>query len=61
MDESQITYMLKNGISEKDCSNCSKSIVGSVKPYAKHLIVCTGLSSLWSSHIAENGENRIIP
>ena len=56
MDERQIAYMIKNGIEEVDCSSCNKNIVGSIKPYAKHLIVCAGSSSLWVSHIAEGGE-----
>ena len=59
MDEGQIAYMIKNGIPEADCSSCNKNIVGSIKPYAKHLVVCAGSSSLWISHVAEGGEDRI--
>lgn len=57
MEETQIKYMLDNGISEADCSSCTKSIVGSVKSYSKHLVICSGDSSRWISHIAEAGSH----
>ena len=55
MDESQIKYMEINGITESDCNSCSKSLVGTIKPYSKHLVICYGASSSWRSHIAEDG------
>jgi hypothetical protein len=57
MEQAQIKYMLDNGISEADCNSCTKSIVGTIKSYSKHLIVCSGDSSRWISHIAEAGHH----
>lgn len=55
MEPAQIKYMLENGISEADCSSCTKSIVGSINSYAKHLVICSGDSSKWISYIADAG------
>jgi hypothetical protein len=55
MEAEQIKYMLENGISEEDCKSCNKNLVGSIKPYAKHLIINSGDASRWISHIAETG------
>ena len=59
MESQQIEYMLKNGISESDCNSCSKSIVGTLKPHEKHLVICNGNSSYWKSHIDQHGESPL--
>jgi hypothetical protein len=52
MEEAQLEYASKRGISEADCENCNKNLVGTIKPYNKHLIVCAGSASSWLPVIA---------
>lgn len=55
MEEDQVAYMRKNGLSEIECEGCNKSLIGSIKPYSKHLVICYQNAALWNSHIAEEG------
>jgi hypothetical protein len=55
MEESQLTYMRKNGLTEVECEGCNKSLIGSIKPYSKHLVICYKNATLWGSHISEEG------
>ena len=53
MEPQQIEYAVKRGVSESDCcAQCNKNLVGSIKPYVRHLIVCAGSASNWMPVIA---------
>jgi hypothetical protein len=57
-DEEQIDhmeYMRERGISDSDCANCNKNLVGTIKKYSKHLIICYGNPLTWISDIKEGG------
>jgi hypothetical protein len=51
-----VEYGTKRGLTEDECANCSKSMIGSIKPYDKHLILCAhGLPTTWISEIKDEG------
>jgi hypothetical protein len=50
-----MAYMRERGISESDCANCNKNLVGTIKKYSKHLIICYGNPLTWISDIKEGG------
>ena len=51
-----VEYGTKRGLTPDDCTNCTKSLIGSIKPYQKHLILCAqGIPTSWMSEIKDAG------
>lgn len=59
LDNEQLQYLESKGIDLKDCSSCNKNLVGTTKPYLKHLILSYGSADQWSSHITNAGQSSM--
>ena len=60
MEIAQTEYLLKNGVDPLDCNSCSKSLVGSIRSYSHHLLICTGHASKWGTYIGDAGNPFIL-
>ena len=54
-----VAYGTARGLTVDECANCSKSLVGSIKPYQKHLILCYKDPSTWLADIKDDGEGSL--
>ena len=55
-----VAYGTARGLTVDECTNCcSKSLVGSIKPYQKHLILCYKNPSTWLADIKDDGEGSL--
>lgn len=51
-----VEYGTKRGLTADECINCTKSLIGSIKPYQKHLILCAhGAPTSWIAEIKDAG------
>ena len=55
-----VAYGTARGLTVDECTNCcSKSLIGSIKPYQKHVILCYKDPSTWLADIKDDGEGSI--